>query len=108
MVESTASDSFDFIMKPRTNYSSNVLRRALPPGVNIQHKKDSITMVKLKVLTSLKLGEGGGRNGGESGQQMPRKVKTVQQIPKILTIISPASGKKGGDQLMKVVSGIGI
>jgi hypothetical protein len=52
-------------MKPRTNYSSNVLRRALPPGVNIQHKKDSITMVKLKVLTSLKLGE---TRGGESGQ----------------------------------------
>jgi Dullard-like phosphatase family protein len=25
----------DVIMKPRTNYSSNVLRRALPPGVNI-------------------------------------------------------------------------
>lgn len=70
-----ASDSFDFIMKPRTNYSSNVLRRALPPGVNIQHKKDSITMVKLKVLTSLKLGE---TRGGESGKQMPRKVKTVQ------------------------------
>lgn len=99
-----ANDSFDFIMKPRTNYSSNVLRRALP-GVNIQHKKDSITMTKLKVLTSLRLGES---RGGDTGHQMPRKVKTVQQIPKMLSIISPSSGKKGGDQLMKVVSGIGI
>lgn len=87
-------------MKPRTNYSSNVLRRAVP-NVNIQQKKDSITMVKLKVLTSLKLGK-----RGDDDPQMPRKVKTVQQIPKILSFVSPGQGR--GDQLMKVVSGIGI
>ena len=65
----------DVIMKPRTNYSSNVLRRALPPGVNIQQKKDSITMVKLKVLTQLKLNKDYGSGGGVDGG--PRKVKTV-------------------------------
>jgi hypothetical protein len=41
-------------------------------------------MVKLKVLTQLKFSKDytGGADGG------PRKVKTVQQIPKILTILS--------------------
>ena len=58
-------------------------------------------MVKLKVLTSLKLGK-----RGDDDPQMPRKVKTVQQIPKILSFVSPGQGR--GDQLMKVVSGIGI
>jgi hypothetical protein len=71
-------------MKPRTNYSSNVLRRAVP-NVNIQQKKDSITMIKLKVLTQLKLGG----NRGDDHHQVPRKVKTVQQIPKILSFVSP-------------------
>lgn len=70
------------IKKPRTNYSSNVLRRVLP-NVNIQQKKESLTMMKLKVLTSLKLHKGEGSSG-----MLPRKVKTVQQIPKILSIIS--------------------
>lgn len=56
-------------MKPRTNYSSNVLRRALPPGVSIQQKKDSITMVKLKVLTQLRLQGVGGAGGGKSERQ---------------------------------------
>ena len=63
----------DVIKKPRTNYSSNVLRRALPPGVNIQQKKDSITMVKLKVLTQLKFG----KDYAHAGDSGPRKVKTV-------------------------------
>jgi hypothetical protein len=44
----------EVIKKPRTNYSNTVLRRAVP-NVNIQLKKESITMVKLKVLTALKL-----------------------------------------------------
>ena len=68
----------DVITKPRTNYSSQILRRAVP-NINIQSKRESITMAKLKVLSYLKF------NMGDSA---PRKVKTVQQIPKILTIIS--------------------
>ena len=62
----------DVIMKPRTNYSSNVLRRALPQGVNIQQKKESITMLKLKVLTQLKFSKDYPGSG-----EGPRKVKTV-------------------------------
>ena len=54
-MESSASTSqVDIIKKPRTNYSSTVLRRAVP-NVNIQLKKESITMVRLKVLTVLNL-----------------------------------------------------
>ena len=62
-------------------------------------------MVKLKVLTQLKFGKDYA-HGGEGG---PRKVKTVQQIPKILTILS--HGATWGDKdeiLKKVVSGIGM
>ena len=68
MVESSQQE-LDVIIKPRTNYSSNALRRALP-NVNIQQKKESITMVKLKVLTCMKLNH-------KDGALLPRKVKTV-------------------------------
>ena len=63
------------IKKPRTTYSSTVLRRAVP-NVNIQLKKESITMVRLKVLTVLKLSK---------DEQLARRVKTVDNIPKILS-----------------------
>lgn len=53
-MESIIEENIDVIKKPRTSYSIKVLRRAVP-NVNIQLKKESITMVKLKVLTILKL-----------------------------------------------------
>ncbi len=58
-------------------------------------------MVKLKVLTQLKFGKDG--SSREDGG--PRKVRTVQQIPKILTILN-AHDKE--DVLKKVASGIGM
>lgn len=70
-----SSQQVDVIKKPRTTYSSNVLRRAVP-NVNIQLKKESITMVRLKVLTVLKLSK---------DEQLARRVKTVDNIPKILS-----------------------
>lgn len=79
------------VKKPRTTYSSNVLRRAVP-NVNIQLKKESITMVKLKVLTILKL---------PKEDQASRRVKTVDNIPKILSFVSHnerSHGKKGHQQ----------
>ena len=53
-MESSSNQNVEVIKKPRTNYSNTVLRRAVP-NVNLQLKKESITMVKLKVLTTLKL-----------------------------------------------------
>lgn len=53
-MENLTNNSIDVIKKPRTNYSKNVLRRAVP-NVNIQAKKESITMSKLRVLTFMKL-----------------------------------------------------
>jgi hypothetical protein len=61
----------DVIRKPRTNYSNNILR-VVQPNVNIQQKKESITMLKLKVLTLMKL------HPPKDGDSLPRKVKTVQ------------------------------
>jgi TFIIF-interacting CTD phosphatase-like protein len=78
----------DVIRKPRTTYSSNVLRRAVP-NVNIQLKKESITMVKLKVLTLLKL---------PKEDEASRRVKTVDNIPKILSFVSQHDRVKRGQQ----------
>ena len=77
-METSNSNSVDVIKKPRTNYSNNVLRRAVP-NVNIQLKKESITMVKLKVLTFLKL---------PKEEQLARRVRTVDEIPKIISFVS--------------------
>ena len=71
------SSSFDIINKPRTNYSNNVLRRAVP-NANILKKIESISMSKLRVLTYLKF-----QGDGEKH----RRVRTVDTIPKILTIV---------------------
>ena len=84
---------YDVIKKPRTNYSSNALRRA-QPNVNIQQKKESITMNKIRVLSIFKLKE---------DDDIGRRVKTVDNFPHLLTIISdpPTSRKRAktkGDQ----------
>lgn len=55
----TAEDGMDVIKKPRTNFSSNVLRRAIP-NMNIQDKIGSISMNKLNVLSTMRLGNDGG------------------------------------------------
>lgn len=52
-------DGIDLIKKPRTNFSSNVLRRAIP-NMNIQDKIGSISMNKLNVLSTMRLGNDGG------------------------------------------------
>ena len=54
-----ASDDFDIIKKPRTNFTNNVLRRAIP-NINIQDKIGSISMNKLNVLSAMRLGPTGG------------------------------------------------
>jgi hypothetical protein len=55
----TEGDGMDVIKKPRTNFSSNVLRRAIP-NMNIQDKIGSISMNKLNVLSTMRLGNDGG------------------------------------------------
>ena len=76
----------DIIKKPRTTYSSSVLRRAVP-NVNIQQKKESITMIKLKVLSAWRL--------PKDSDQLSRKVRTVENLPKIPTIVSTSHIKAG-------------
>jgi hypothetical protein len=77
-MESQSSQAVEIIKKSRTNYSNTVLRRAVP-NVNLQLKKESITMVKLKVLTTLKL---------PKEEQLGRRVRTVDVIPKIISFVS--------------------
>lgn len=72
-----ASQAYDVIKKPRNNYSSHALRRAVP-NIIIQQKKESITMNRFKMLSFLK---------PDKGDKLGRKVKTVENIPKILTIL---------------------
>lgn len=57
--------------------------------MNIQMKKESLSMMKLKVLTSLKLNPLHHPDAGADG--LSRKVKTVQQIPKIFSIVNQKS-----------------
>ena len=88
-MESLADSRIDVIKKPRTLYSKSVLRMAVP-NVNIQQKKESITMNKLRVLTFL---------NPTDRDEMNRKVKTVDNIPKILTIVANDRRKGKGGKL---------
>lgn len=72
-----ASQVFDVIKKPRNNYSSHALRRVVP-NINIQQKKESITSSKLRIRSFLR---------PISNDEIDRRVKTVENIPKILTIL---------------------
>lgn len=45
---------YDVIKKPRTNFTNNVLRRAIPK-MNINDKINSISVNKLNVLSQLRL-----------------------------------------------------
>jgi len=68
----------DIIKKPRTNFTNNVLRRAIP-NMNIQDKIGSISMNKLNVLSAMRLGgTAGSVNGFDS-----KKIKTVNNLPKV-------------------------
>ena len=79
-----SKDDFDVIKKPRTNFTNNVLRRAIP-NINIQDKIGSISMNKLNVLSAMRLGPTGGSqvNFGDS-----KKVHTVSNLPKIQSLDS--------------------
>ena len=83
-MESSSNQNVEVIKKPRTNYSNTVLRRAVP-NVNLQLRKESITMVKLKVLTTLKL---------PKEDQLARRVRTVDDIPKIISFVSHQKDSK--------------
>jgi hypothetical protein len=76
----------DIIKKPRVNYSNTILRRTQAPNVDILKKMQSITMAKLRVFTFLHL--------KREGEEHFRKVRTVDNIPKILTIISGTKRRK--------------
>lgn len=73
----------DIIKKPRTNFTNNVLRRAIP-NMNIQDKIGSISMNKLNVLSAMRLGgTAGSVNGFDS-----KKIKTVNNLPKVQSLDS--------------------
>ena len=57
MLQQMDGGNVDLVKKPRTNFSSNVLRRAVP-NMNIQDKIGSISMNKLNVLSAMRLGGG--------------------------------------------------
>ncbi len=71
---------YDIIKKPRTNFTNNALRRAIP-NINIQDKIGSISMNKLNVLSAMRLGPTDGGNQNKNVSQ--KKVHTLSNIPKI-------------------------
>ena len=73
-----ANDDFYIIKKPRTNFTNNVLRRAVP-NMNIQDKIGSISMNKLNVLSAMRLGP----TGGSQVSLDNKKVRTVNNLPKV-------------------------
>ena len=79
-----ANDDFDIIKKPRTNFTNNVLRRAIP-NINIQDKIGSISMNKLNVLSAMRLGPTG---GSQVSLNDSKKVKTVSNLPKVQSLDS--------------------
>jgi hypothetical protein len=83
----SASDDFDIIKKPRTNFTNNVLRRAIPK-MNIQDKISSISMNKLNVLSAMRLGP----TAGSSVSFNDNKIKTVGNLPKIHSLDSRMMG----------------
>ena len=78
-----AQDDFDIIKKPRTNFTNNVLRRAIPK-MNIQDKISSISMNKLNVLSAMRLGP----TAGSSVSINVKTIKTVSNLPKIHSLDS--------------------
>lgn len=77
-------DLFDVIKKPRTKFTNSVLRRAVP-NINLQDKIGSISMNGLNVLSAL-------RFGGASATHLKlneiKKIKTVHNLPKMLSLDS--------------------
>lgn len=69
----------DIIRKPRTNFSSNVLRRAIPI-LNIKDKIGSISTNNLGVLSAMRIGATGGSSYDIGG---PKKVYTLTNLPKV-------------------------
>ncbi len=87
---------FDIIKKPRTKFTSNVLRRAIPK-INIQNRIGTISMNGLNVLSAIRLGSASGSNE----KFAPKKIKTVSILPKITSLdpgslqnIMPSTSKK--------------
>ena len=73
---------YDVIKKPRTNFTNNVLRRAIPK-MNINDKINSISVNKLNVLSQLRLDPTNGANQQAFGN---KKVRTLNELPKVLSL----------------------
>ena len=72
------------IKKPRTKFTTNVLRRAIP-DLNIQDKIGSISLNKLNVLSAMRLGPTAGSET-QINSSTTKKVKTVMNLPRMLSI----------------------
>lgn len=104
--KSTADPAeYDVIMKPRTNFSCNVLRKVIP-AFNVQDKIGTISMSKIKILSSMRL--------ADAGVPHSPKIRTVASMPKIQSLDSGGasimlqkskeSGQKGENETKKVSS----
>lgn len=79
-----ADGDYDIIKKPRTNFTNNVLRRAIPK-INIQDKIGSISLNKLNVISAMKIGTISGSNNNLQGG---KRIKTVTNLPKMQSLDS--------------------
>jgi hypothetical protein len=74
-------EEYDIIKKPRTNFTNNALRRAIP-NLNVQDKLGSISMNKLNVLSAMRLGT------GSQSTYIDKKIRSVSSLPKMQSLDS--------------------
>jgi hypothetical protein len=82
----TDTFEYDIIRKPKTKFTANVLRRAIP-NINIQDKIGTISMNKLNIFSTFRLA------GGNSQPEITKKVRSVATLPKMLSFDSGAMNK---------------
>ena len=82
-------DGYDVIKKPRTQFSSNVLRRAIPK-MNAQDKVSTMSMNGLNMLSALRLNDPMKSNASISN---PKAVFSVSCLPRMISLDSKAINK---------------
>ena len=80
----SVAEGDDIIRKPRTNFSSTVLRRAVPV-LNVKDKIGSISINNLGVLSAMRIGPTGGSSYDIGAQ---KKVYTLTYLPKVQSLDS--------------------
>lgn len=96
-------NEYDLIQKPRTKFTSNVLRRAIP-HLNIQDKIGTISMNNMNVLSRLGFGVGTSKGAIEK-KEGPKKIYSAS-ILKVPSLNSGSLNNIGAGGIRKKQSGL--